>query len=482
MTDAITDVKLSRRQFVGTAAAGAAALGAVAGATTLIPKVGAVPTNEGGPGRGKAATAVRGGPIPVPQNWSQTADVVVVGYGGAGAISAISAYDAGANVLILEKVPSFATLGFTGATYAGGGGNTSMDAGNAIYACDPIAAATYYYQVCGGNTPMALCEALAWMETDNPAWCTKMGVKYSGGLGKPGAGTQLPEFTNLPGASGFGAMTMTGGGNSFFATLAGQVQSRNIPVLFNTPATDLIQDPNTKEILGVQALANSSEVLNIRANRGVILTTGSIEFNEELKSDNFRPYPAHYYGWPYCTGDSVKMASKVGAAMWHMGVRDDHIIAWFPDYPNAYSVSVGTKIYVDKLGNRFTNESLTSTVNFHMHLMDYDINVPWYTRVPAFIISDATGFATNFASGGGSTTLPTYYDPRAKFSNTMALANGWIQQGADIPSLVKAMNAKTYIGIDPKINSTSPFATANVNIDPNVLTATINAWNAMVAA
>ncbi|MFC1954058.1 FAD-binding protein, partial [Chloroflexota bacterium] len=35
--------------------------------------------------------------------WYDSADVVVVGYGGGGAVAAVIAHDQGANVLILEK-------------------------------------------------------------------------------------------------------------------------------------------------------------------------------------------------------------------------------------------------------------------------------------------------------------------------------------------------------------------------------------------
>ena len=94
---------------------------------------------------------------------------------------------------------------------------------------------------------------------------------------------------------------------------------------------------------------------------------------------------------------------------------------WSPDSTNpevgsiGYSVSVASHaIYVDKLGNRFANESLTSTVNFDLFLDEYDINVPCTPAVPAFYITDSQGFASNFASGGGSTTLPTYIDSRVK--------------------------------------------------------------------
>lgn len=39
------------------------------------------------------------------KKWDMQADVVVVGYGAAGAATAITAHDLGAKVLILEKAP-----------------------------------------------------------------------------------------------------------------------------------------------------------------------------------------------------------------------------------------------------------------------------------------------------------------------------------------------------------------------------------------
>ena len=41
----------------------------------------------------------------LPEKWDYEADVVVVGYGGAGACAAIAAHDAGVQALILEKAP-----------------------------------------------------------------------------------------------------------------------------------------------------------------------------------------------------------------------------------------------------------------------------------------------------------------------------------------------------------------------------------------
>ena len=41
----------------------------------------------------------------LPERWDREADVVIVGFGAAGAVAAITAHGAGPNVLILEKAP-----------------------------------------------------------------------------------------------------------------------------------------------------------------------------------------------------------------------------------------------------------------------------------------------------------------------------------------------------------------------------------------
>ena len=78
----------------------------------------------------------------------QTADVVVVGYGFAGAVSAISAHDAGTKVLLLEKMPH-------------PGGVSILSGGGVAFARNADGAFAYLKRTCNGTTPDDVLRSLA---------------------------------------------------------------------------------------------------------------------------------------------------------------------------------------------------------------------------------------------------------------------------------------------------------------------------------
>jgi len=478
---------------VGTAAAGAAVLG---GSVVAGPAFGrslaanASPLSSDSSKVLAAGSALsRASPVPVPENWSKAADVVVIGYGGAGAVAAITAHDAGASVLVLEKSPSLASLGVSSTnppnvnwTISGGGGNTHMCGGQCVWVTDPIAGATHLYSISWGETPMDVCEAWATMANQNKAWYDKMGIKYT-------VTPNTAEFPNLPGASSISRINTTGSGMALFAALDTAVQSRGIPVLFNTPATDLIQNPTTGEILGVQAFAYSSQVLNVRANRAVVLCTGGFENNEAMMANYLKAYPNHFWGWEYNTGDGINMALKVGAGLWHMNAASSTANAWFPPYVASYSVSVKNNayIFVNKYGQRFANESLKGTFvhTWAYELTDFNLSEPGYTRIPYFVVFDSTGFkagalGSTGVTGLGHTTIPPQVGGAPTWSpdNSVELKKGWIIQGAtSMFDLANAINSATI--------ASSTWANAqpiSIKVDPNALSAAVNQWNADCAA
>jgi hypothetical protein len=493
--ESIAEKKISRRKFLGAAVGGAAALGVVAGASSFLPHV-------AGAAAPKSAKAVslpnsvyagnNAAPLPIPTTWDQSADVVVVGYGGAGGVTAITAFDAGADVLILEKTPSQTALGISSPTISGGGGNTHIDGGLVVWPTDPVLGATHLYYLSFGATPWPVCQAWGTMANQNKAWLDSMGVKCTL---VPNSG----EFPFLPGGSSISNYNVVGGGAVLFKALDVAVQSRNIPVLFDTAATDLFQDPTTGEILGVRATQNLSEVVTIQAKRAVVLTCGGLEYNDEMKVRYLKTYPAHFYGWQYNTGDGIKMAQKVGAGLWHMNAVSGRPEPWIPTYNEAWSYANPTNnyIWVDRYGNRYINESGYPSHSGWTQLADFNMYTAEYTRNPSFVIFDSLFFNAGPVAGGGITSVQTQLGGvlgGTAWNNAAMVAAGFIIQGSTIAELAANLAAATIPGsnagtIPPGWNAVASVDTitlpAGYNADKMTaatLGNTVNTYNGYVAA
>ena len=72
---------------------------------------------------------------------TKKADLMVIGFGGAGATAAIEAYDPGASVIVLEKAEA-------------GGGTTQELSGNIRIIADHDKAAKHYCALTLGTTPL----------------------------------------------------------------------------------------------------------------------------------------------------------------------------------------------------------------------------------------------------------------------------------------------------------------------------------------
>ena len=85
------------------------------------------------------------------------ADVVIVGYGLAGAVAAITAHDLGAEVVILEKMKQF-------------GGCSILAGGGILAVADPDGAFEYFHRLCGGRTNPEVIRAQVDMMSDNETY------------------------------------------------------------------------------------------------------------------------------------------------------------------------------------------------------------------------------------------------------------------------------------------------------------------------
>jgi hypothetical protein len=293
----------------------------------------------------------------LPKTWHYHADVVVVGYGGAGIVAAVTAAENGAKVICLEK-----------AIYRGGG-NTSVNLGEFVCPTSKADAIAYLTAACKGNTPGDVIEAWAEEVCKNKEFYDRMGMEY-----EPAGGGSIerynPGYPNLPGASSMRYYRVAGLGEGWFAVMSKHIKRLGIKVIFGARAKELIQNPGTKEIVGVRAdkikggYGNEKVVGEyvVKANRAVVMTTGGMEHNEKLKEMFHKSYPSQYYGWRLNTGDGVAMCQKVGADIWHMDVMCGGANACFVDVDPYYNFQmkvnprVRNYIYVDRFGRRFIAE------------------------------------------------------------------------------------------------------------------------------
>src|SRR5215831_21310715 len=102
------------------------------------------------------------------ERWHATADVVVVGYGYAGAVAALEAHDAGASVLILEKMPD-------------PGGISITSGGNVRIVEDAEEGFKHLKATNDGTTPDSVLRALAIGMQQMPAYFDKI-AKASGAI------------------------------------------------------------------------------------------------------------------------------------------------------------------------------------------------------------------------------------------------------------------------------------------------------------
>jgi succinate dehydrogenase/fumarate reductase flavoprotein subunit len=238
----------------------------------------------------------------MPEKWDKEAEVVIIGFGGAGAAAAIAAADEGASVILLEKAPEGEE-----------GGNTRVS-GNMWFCPSPVEPAITYFNAMSGpfTAPPEMVRVWAEEMGKGNDWVTSIG----GEVGE--LNIFNPEFPELPGnESAKTFANPTAMQSKLWKLLKANVDERDIEVLYGTPAMELVQIPDTKEILGVIAEQNGQS-LAIKASKGVIMTCGGFENNQEMIRDYLHWEEGYPKGTPYNTGDGVKMAIAVGADLWHM--------------------------------------------------------------------------------------------------------------------------------------------------------------------
>ena len=236
-------------------------------------------------------------------------DVVVIGAGGAGFSAAITAKNAGANVVLLEKMPAV-------------GGNSLISGAEMNVAKNwvqpklginddsPELHAQDTFKGGDGKGDMKVINVMTHEALDAAKWCRDyLGVRF--------------EDDNLfffGGHSRKRALIPVGHtGTEFIAKFQAKADELGIPVITNMKAEELIKNKDGR-VVGVKATMDGSEY-TFNAKGGVVLATGGFGANPEMVKkynpkidERFKTTDA-----PGSTGEALYMAERAGAELVNMG-------------------------------------------------------------------------------------------------------------------------------------------------------------------
>lgn len=281
-----------------------------------------------------------------------TADVVVIGAGGAGMAAAVTANQAGKTVIVIEKASKMG-----GNTILSGGALNAVDDGSETALANKDSVENHYNQTFDGGD-QAGDPVMVHTLIDN-AWA---GVEWLKSLGM--------EFFD-------GVFTVTGGmwprahkpvepeGTGFFKTYQNYVDTHTgITMVYNTSAKELIIENNV--VTGVTCEGETGNVVTAKANNGVVLATGGFGRNVEMRvkyNEINKKWPTLDESIPSTntsgiTGDGMIMAEAIGANL----VQMENIQLLPLGDPKTGSLSgniehaVESRIFINLEGNRFVNE------------------------------------------------------------------------------------------------------------------------------
>ena len=363
----------------------------------------------------------------LPKKWDLGADVVVLGFGGAGATTAIVAAQNGASVVVLEKNPEDAHIS-----------NTRMSGG--IFHCpfkdgDPKALKAYAKAMFSGeNIPWkeegeipeysdGLAQLWADLSPSNLEFMQSLDPEFIGGS-QPGF--DKASFPDFPGAkdSRYNAYRATytkrmknfnqvsykqpkaetSSGEAFWLCLAEGVkkQGDKIRVVWEAPANELLKNAKG-EIVGAVA-QHKGKKLFVRARKAVVLCTGGYEYSPAMRSA-FLEGPGKngwaFYGTTSNTGDGIAMGMAVGAGLQKVGKSAARVIVPTQVTFNGLRLgsitpSVGSpnSFVVDNFGKRYEAETKVtdnpSRYFFYKAAVQFDITSLSYPRTPSWMIFDET--------------------------------------------------------------------------------------------
>ena len=365
-----------------------------------------------------------------------SADVVIAGYGPAGASAAIAAHDAGAHVIVVDSA-------------ARGGGNARYS-GGFLFDIPPASAVEQLDALCFGRTDPRVLEVYASGLHQLSGWLGSLGGTTAPFTPPPGRfPAPFPSWPSFPAGQDvrYGLVQGAGRpGEALWDVLDAAVRQRGIEVRFGVQAQRLDLDAAGSVtglcVTGLGVTQAGREAI-LPARGGVVLATGGFEGSPAL-TDAYLPLgPVRPVGHPGNRGAGLRMAQVAGAALWHMY----GFFGWFafaaPEFAAPFPVDVLAASYIvtDADGRRFADETGYEVHDRLRALLSYLPRHPNRPRLPSWVIFDEAARQAGPLCGRLGTPNDYAWSP----DNTAEIDRGWIRC-ADSPGELAQR-----IGVEPEI-------------------------------
>jgi 3-oxo-5alpha-steroid 4-dehydrogenase len=343
--------------------------------------------------------------------WDDETDIVIVGFGAAGASAALQAREGGADVIVLDRFGGGGASAFSGGViYAGGG--TSIQRGAGI-SDTPEEMAKYLAMEVGDAARPETIQRYAEESRETLEWLMRHGVPYDstfyrektvyppeGYFLQYSGNEKVPEYacTAKPAARGHRAVGKGFTGYVMFGALKNTAKEMGVRILTHSPVTRLLID-REGQVIGVEATvlptsaharhaklygrvkpatpfnaataarsARAARALEetkgqrrlIRARRGVVLSTGDFAHNMEMLRQ-YAPFLARNIQALMrmsslgCNGSGIRLGMSVGAAATGL----DRMYVGRNMAPPASFIH---GVMVNARGTRFVNEAAYNSI------------------------------------------------------------------------------------------------------------------------
>ena len=378
----------------------------------------------------------------------KTADVIVVGAGGAGLSAAIAATDNGAqNVIIIEK--SNRT-----------GGNLNLTSGSMSAAETSLqkeagiedTKASFVEDIMKNGAQLGnreLVEAFVNEDTDMFEWMLEHGLadnEFSLDKATGGKAVFAPEHqlysvqrTYKPKADD----------KEHYSSAAHEVLDQyiktldNVTIDFNTDGVKLLAN-DKGQVLSVEAVTEEGKTIKYTANKGVVMATGGYSGNFKLMG-KYAEHGADYLSSTTSMGEGLRMMQEVGANV------DEKAMSYIPTFPmgvqtGPQSGTIGSTytwkaggICVNQEGKRFVNEQ-EARVDVREVALEEQPGAVQYDIFTDKIIAD-------LSAAGGDMMYQLYFNPETGRAKNLVKSAATLDELAaliNVPAEALKATVETY--------------------------------------